>query len=137
MITSSLPDVCFSFPPVYSLLSNPPGFPLFMFFANSSAVFFVLCIILYTLNTNFPITKAMIEKKTRMKTRNPYIIYLFLLFEITDRITYQVMIIAKPQSRNTRSKGMQERIKTYLISLPFQFQCLNFRANIGISAIRR
>ena len=55
----------------------------------------------------------------------------------TDRMIYQAMMAAKPLMPSHKSKGMHERIKMYLISLPFQPQCLNFRANMGISAMSR
>ena len=46
------------------------------------------------------------------------------------------MIAARPLTPKKSSRGMHERIKMYLISLPFQPQVLNLRANMGISAMR-
>jgi hypothetical protein len=52
-------------------------------------------------------------------------------------MTYHAIIAAKPLTPSRSSKGMQERMKIYLISLPFQPHVLNFRANMGISAMSR
>jgi hypothetical protein len=50
---------------------------------------------------------------------------------------YHAMIAANPVTPKKRRNGMQVSIKIYLTSLPFHPQCLNFRANIGISAMSR
>ena len=49
---------------------------------------------------------------------------------------YHAMMAARPLTPKKSSSGMHERMKMYFISLPFQPQVLNFRANMGISAIR-
>ena len=44
------------------------------------------------------------------------------------------LLVVTPRSSN---RGMHDSTKIYLTSLPFQPQCLNLSANIGISAISR
>ena len=63
--------------------------------------------------------------------------FLFCLLVAMDKMTYHAMMAAKPLTPNRSSRGIHERIKMYLISLPFQPQVLNFRANMGISATSR
>jgi hypothetical protein len=50
---------------------------------------------------------------------------------------YHAMMMAMPLTLSSNNRGIHERIKMYFISLPFQPQCLNFSANIGISAMSR
>ena len=50
-------------------------------------------------------------------------------------MTYHAMTAARPLTPNSTSNGMQQRIKIYFTSLPFQPHVLNFKANMGISAM--
>ena len=56
-------------------------------------------------------------------------------FVMTDRMTYHAIITAIPVMPNNNRIGTHVRMKIYLISLPFHPHCLNFRANMGISAM--
>lgn len=59
------------------------------------------------------------------------------LLDTIDRIIYHAMIAEKhPALRNIMS-GMQVNTKMYFILLFFHDRSLNFKANKGISAIRR
>ena len=56
---------------------------------------------------------------------------------MTDNRMYQAMAAESPLMPSNTNSGMQERMKMYYTSLPFQPQFLNFSANIGISATSR
>ena len=49
-------------------------------------------------------------------------------------MTYHAMMAASPLIPSRSNRGIQVSRKINLISLPFQPQVLNFRANMGISA---
>ena len=55
------------------------------------------------------------------------------MFTNAERRTYHAMMIANAVTPKTISNGTQVIRNRYLTWLPFHPQCLNFRANIGIS----
>lgn len=53
---------------------------------------------------------------------------------MADNITYQAMIAENALYPKKSSIGIQDKIKMYFTSFPFQLHFLNFNANIGNSA---
>ena len=85
--------------------------------------------------------KAIKRKKANLKRKAKNVISLKLCpyfcvedcCTIADNITYHATMIANAEIPKMATNGQQVIKKIYFTSLPLKPQCLNFKANIGIS----